>query len=189
MQPVRQIGDDGVQVVPVTVITRAFRARPSSVADIRAFVRQHLSHAPLADDDARLLVKRAADVLLEAAGTGGTIEVALRIFPDRAEVDVLHAHAGAATSGTGTVMVTASVDTGASLAPAPPPPRPRPAAGVSFPEWLADALRREGMTMEAAARRLKVSVKTVSRWVRGTTEPRLYDLARIREIFGELPFP
>jgi transcriptional regulator with XRE-family HTH domain len=62
-------------------------------------------------------------------------------------------------------------------------------SAVSFADWLADALRREGMTMEAAARQLKVSVKTVSRWVRGTTEPRLCDLSRIREIFGELPFP
>jgi hypothetical protein len=28
----------------------------------------------------------------------------------------------------------------------------------------------------------------VSRWVGGTTEPRLRDLRRIQEIFGELPF-
>jgi hypothetical protein len=64
---------------------------------------------------------------------------------------------------------------------------PLPAA--SFAEWFAGALRREGMTMEAVARRIQVSVKTVSRWVGGTTEPRLRDLSRIREIFGELPFP
>jgi Helix-turn-helix len=62
-------------------------------------------------------------------------------------------------------------------------------SSASFAAWLADALRREGMTMEAAARRLKVSVKTVSRWVRGTTEPRLCDLSRIRDVFGDLPFP
>jgi transcriptional regulator with XRE-family HTH domain len=60
---------------------------------------------------------------------------------------------------------------------------------MSFAEWLAGALRREHMTMETAARKLKVSVKTVSRWVRGATEPRLCDLTRIRELFGELPFP
>ena len=42
--------------------------------------------------------------------------------------------------------------------------------------------------MEAAARRLQVSAKTISRWVGGTTEPRLRDLYRIRELFGEPPF-
>jgi transcriptional regulator with XRE-family HTH domain len=60
---------------------------------------------------------------------------------------------------------------------------------VSFAVWLAGALRREGMTLEAAARRLGVSVKTVSRWVSGTTEPRLRDLSRIRDVFGDFPFP
>jgi len=58
----------------------------------------------------------------------------------------------------------------------------------SFAEWMAGVLRREGLTMEAAARQLGVSVKTVSRWVGGTTEPRLRDLRRIRELFGEIPF-
>jgi transcriptional regulator with XRE-family HTH domain len=41
--------------------------------------------------------------------------------------------------------------------------------------------------MEAAARRLDVSAKTISRWVAGSTEPRLRDLLRIRDIFGEPP--
>ena len=54
---------------------------------------------------------------------------------------------------------------------------------------MAAALRREGMTMEAAARQLGVSVKTVSRWVSATTEPRLRDLRRIRELFGDFPLP
>jgi transcriptional regulator with XRE-family HTH domain len=54
---------------------------------------------------------------------------------------------------------------------------------------MAGMLRREGMTMEAAARQLGVSVKTVSRWVGGATEPRLRDLRRIRELFGDIPFP
>ena len=48
---------------------------------------------------------------------------------------------------------------------------------------------REGMTMEVAARQLGVSVKTVSRWVGGATEPRLRDLRRIRELFGDFPLP
>ena len=59
----------------------------------------------------------------------------------------------------------------------------------AFADWMAAALRREGMTMEVAARQLGVSVKTVSRWVGGTTEPRLRDLRRIRELFGDFPLP
>ena len=60
---------------------------------------------------------------------------------------------------------------------------------ASFADWMAGVLRREGMTMEVAARQLGVSVKTVSRWVGGATEPRLRDLRRIRELFGDIPFP
>jgi len=60
---------------------------------------------------------------------------------------------------------------------------------TTFADWMAGVLRREGMTMEAAARQLGVSVKTVSRWVGGTTEPRLRDLRRIRALFGDIPFP
>jgi len=60
---------------------------------------------------------------------------------------------------------------------------------TSFADWMSGILRREGMTMESAARQLGVSVKTVSRWVGGTTEPRLRDLRRIHELFGEIPFP
>ena len=60
---------------------------------------------------------------------------------------------------------------------------------TAFADWMAAALRREGMTMEVAARQLGVSVKTVSRWVGGATEPRLRDLRRIRELFGDFPLP
>ena len=57
----------------------------------------------------------------------------------------------------------------------------------NFADWMSVALRREGLTQEAAARLLGVSVKTVSRWVGGATEPRLRDLRRIQEVFGEIP--
>ncbi len=60
---------------------------------------------------------------------------------------------------------------------------------ATFADWMSTALRREGLTQEAAARQLGVSVKTVGRWVGGETEPRLRDLRRIQELFGELPFP
>jgi transcriptional regulator with XRE-family HTH domain len=54
---------------------------------------------------------------------------------------------------------------------------------------MANLLDRQGMTREAAAEQLGVSVKTVGRWIGGETEPRLRDLRRIQEEFGELPFP
>jgi transcriptional regulator with XRE-family HTH domain len=57
----------------------------------------------------------------------------------------------------------------------------------SFAEWLSGVLKREGLSQEAAARQLGVSVKTVSRWVGGETEPRLRELRRIHEVFGEAP--
>jgi DNA-binding XRE family transcriptional regulator len=60
---------------------------------------------------------------------------------------------------------------------------------ATFAEWMASVLRREGLTQEAAARQLGVSVKTVSRWVGGATEPRMRDLRRIQEVFGEVPLP
>jgi len=60
---------------------------------------------------------------------------------------------------------------------------------ATFAEWMSSVLRREGLTQEAAARQLGVSVKTVGRWVGGETEPRLRDLRRIKDLFGELPFP
>jgi transcriptional regulator with XRE-family HTH domain len=54
---------------------------------------------------------------------------------------------------------------------------------------MQDVLRTQGLTQEAAARQLGVSVKTVSRWVGGATEPRMRDLRRIQEVFGEVPLP
>ncbi|MGH3400673.1 MAG: helix-turn-helix domain-containing protein, partial [Streptosporangiaceae bacterium] len=60
---------------------------------------------------------------------------------------------------------------------------------ATFAAWMSSALRREGLTQEAAARQLGVSVKTVSRWVGGATEPRMRDLRRIQEVFGEVPLP
>ena len=181
--------DSELDVVPVTVVTRTFPARPSAVPDIRDFVRRQLTRSPLPEGDIRALLRQVATILLDVAGTGGAIQVVLRIFGNQAEVDVLEAE-----------PVPVPVIVRAEPAPVPrpvpeaalpaPPVRPvRPVPAASFSEWLAEALRREGLTMEATARRLQVSVKTVSRWVGGTTEPRLRDLSRIRDLFGDLPFP
>ena len=106
--------------------------------------------------------------LLDAASPdGGQIHVCFRIFPDGVEVDVLRGPASAGSSF-------------------PTVRRDRP-EHRSFAEWIAGVLKREGLSQEAAARQLGVSVKTVSRWVGGETEPRLRELRRIQEVFGEAP--
>ena len=53
-----------------------------------------------------------------------------------------------------------------------------------FADWLNGVLRGQGLSQEAAAQRIGVSVRTISRWLRGDTEPRLRDLRRVHEIFG-----
>lgn len=174
---------DSVEVVPVVVVSRTFPARPSSIPDIRGFVRRFLSQSPLSEQDNREVGEIVSRALLEAAGPTGAISVSFRIFPDHVEVDVLKSQAGSAQTAAGALS---------SLARAGAVPAGSRQLGGSAPgtfaEWMAGVLRRESMTMEDAARQLGVSVKTVSRWVGGATEPRLRDLRRIRELFGEMPF-
>ncbi|NMO57771.1 helix-turn-helix transcriptional regulator [Actinoplanes sp. TBRC 11911] len=166
-----------IEIVPLEVVSRPFPARPAALPDVRDFVRRQLLGTTVTDDDIRVLCERVADVLLEGAGAAGQIQVSLRIFPDSAEVDVLFVP----SAGTPPRLPAApsNPDQPASAPPASPAP--------SFAAWLRARLQREGLTMEAAARRLDVSTKTISRWAGGTTEPRMRDLYRIREVFGE-PF-
>jgi len=185
---------DNIEVVPVVVVSQTFPARPSSIPDIRDFVRRCLAGSPLSEEDNREVGETVSRALLEAAGPTGAISVSFRIFPDHVEVDVLRS---GVTLGAGAVT---GVDALTSLLRAedrlPVPAGAVAARGAgpgedgneSFADWMAGVLRREGLTMEAAARQLGVSVKTVSRWVGGTTEPRLRDLRRIRELYGEIPF-
>jgi hypothetical protein len=196
--------DDNIEVVPVVVVSQTFPARPSSIPDIRDFVRRCLAQSPLSEEDNRSVGETVSHALLEAAGPTGAINVSFRIFPDHVEVDVLRSSTQLGTTagldalasllkageGPGSPVspaaprrMSAPVTTAAVVAPS------TPVTDDSFADWMAGVLRREGMTMEAAARQLGVSVKTVSRWVGGATEPRLRDLRRIRELFGDLPFP
>ena len=214
---------DNIQVVPVVVVSQTFPARPSSIPDIRDFVRRCLAQSPLSAEDTREVGATVSQALLEAAGPTGAINVSFRIFPDHVEVDVLKSGAQAgAHSGLNALssLVQAGEDhpgngnavpAGIAAGPADAPDvigavDPLDAASEagtddpvgtadspeedpeSFADWMSGVLRREGLTMEAAARQLGVSVKTVSRWVGGTTEPRLRDLRRIRDLFGEIPF-
>jgi hypothetical protein len=196
----RDSGTEQIEILPLVIVTQAFATRPSSLPDIRDFVRRRLAPKTLSEDDVRTLCDRVAEVLLDVAGANGSIQVSLRIFPAYAEVDVLFAEAGEEPNpvrGTGTALTARPATAGDAGPMTPADDEPAGAAAatvddpvaVSFAVWLAGALRREGMTLDAAARRLGVSTKTVSRWVGGATEPRLRDLSRIREVFGDLPFP
>ena len=209
--PERGPGVEPIEVVPVVVLSQVFPARPSSIPDIRDFVRRCLAESPLTDEGNREVGETVFRALLDAAGPTGSIQVAFRIFPEHVEVDVLHsdrqipARAPAASPGNGIGAPTtptvrsgpAPAAAGSAIEPAGPP-EPVPAEPVAlgapgqpetFAEWMSTALRREGLTQEAAARQLGVSVKTVSRWVGGATEPRMRDLRRIQEVFGQVPLP
>ena len=200
---------DNIEVVPVVVVSQTFPARPSSIPDIRDFVRRCLAQSPLSEEDTREVGETVSQALLEAAGPTGAISVSFRIFPDHVEVDVLRS-GPQFPSAPGIDALTSLLRTRES-AGAARGARARPhAAGelpatepgaraveadsdripsASFAEWMTGVLRREGLTIESAASQLGVSVKTVSRWVGGSTEPRLRDLRRIHELFGEVPFP
>ena len=56
-----------------------------------------------------------------------------------------------------------------------------------FADWFRGRLREQNLTQQAAAHRLGVSGKTVNRWVQGHTEPRMRELRRVQEVFGDLP--
>jgi hypothetical protein len=208
---------DNIEVVPVVVVSQTFPARPSSIPDIRDFVRRCLAQSPLSEEDTREVGETVSQALLEAAGPTGAISVSFRIFPDHVEVDVLRSgpqFPSAPAIDALTSLLRSRESAGAPGAPGAPGaagpghaaaelPATGPAAAAaaaaaadgdrmpsaSFAEWMTGVLRREGLTIESAASQLGVSVKTVSRWVGGSTEPRLRDLRRIHELFGEVPFP
>src|SRR5689334_7758511 len=200
-------GADPIQVTPVVVLMQVFPARPSSIPDIRDFVRRCLAESPLTEEGTREVGDTVFRALLDAAGPTGSIQVAFRIFPEHVEVDVLHTDnqiqplgAGPAGQRSATApMATpaAAQDTSVGTAdlvravgaPTAGVPLGQPGHPATFADWMSTALRREGLTQEAAARLLGVSVKTVSRWVGGATEPRMRDLRRIQEVFGEVPLP
>src|SRR5262249_3415148 len=75
----------------------------------------------------------------------------------------------------------------AAVSPSGPVELGGPGQPATFAEWMSSALRSQNMTQEAAARQLGVSVKTISRGVGGTPEPRMRDLRRIQEVFGPPP--
>jgi hypothetical protein len=209
-EPGYEYGPEPIEVLPVVVVSQTFPARPSSIPEIRDFVRRCLDDSPLSEEGTREVGETVFRALLDAAGATGSIQVAFRIFPEHVEVDVLHSdtqpgaagQAGpspgteatapgtAAAAGDGRAPAAAAGEGRAPAVAAARGPAPSAASAEhssSFAEWMANALRREGLTQEQAARQLGVSVKTVSRWLGGETHPRMRDLRRIRDRFGEIP--
>jgi len=238
-EPGYDAAESPIEVVPVVVLSQVLTARPSSIPDIRDFVRRCLAESPLTDQGNREVGETVFRALLKAAGPTGSIQVAFRIFPEHVEVDVLHSDTViqpptipgppvatvmpaqvSAPESSPSQLSQASYLTDAIRSGQPPggfstqggpwasggipaqrspeaddaagsaiPPRREGQQAETFAAWMSSALRREGLTQEAAARQLGVSVKTVSRWVGGATEPRMRDLRRIQELFGEVPIP
>jgi hypothetical protein len=221
-EPIYGPAGNPIEVVPVVVLSQVFTARPSSIPEIRDFVRRCLAESPLTEEGTREVGETVFRALLDAAGPDGSIQVAFRIFPEHVEVDVLHSDQviqspimpGPPTSYARTAspdpggMVPPGLSAAGSARPEPGQPDrlravpggadrpsgPRSAipggqGAPTFADWMQDVLRTQGLTQEAAARQLGVSVKTVSRWVGGATEPRMRDLRRIQEVFGEVPLP
>lgn len=277
-------GFEPIEVAPVVVLSQVFPARPSSIPDIRNFVRHCLAESPLTEQGTREVGETVFRALLDAAGPTGSINVAFRIFPEHVEVDVLHSDSqlpvpdnsagsggaagsvgagqgylgqgagrsgaggpGASGSGAGgqgwagqgsgqgaagqgvagqgvagqagfaggagsagragvdgqrlpgpgaarfgAVSDSAAADetaNAAALSPSGSVLLGGPGQPATFAEWMSSSLRSQNMTQEAAARQLGVSVKTISRWVGGATEPRMRDLRRIQQVFGTLPLP
>ena len=89
-QPVYGSGGEPIEVMPVVVLFQVFPARPSSIPDIRDFVRRCLAESPLTEEGNRQVGETVFRALLDAAGPSGSIQVAFRIFPEHVEVDVLH---------------------------------------------------------------------------------------------------
>jgi DNA-binding XRE family transcriptional regulator len=156
--------DSGLFISPVVVVSHTFPARPGALPDAELFVREALEPVTLESAEKIALYDAITTAILAAAGPAeGAFDVTVRIFPDGVEVEVLH---GAATRRLGG--------------------SPR-AAEEPFADWLNSVIRRKGLSQEAAAQRIGVSVRTVSRWLSGTTEPRLRDLRRVHAIFGAPP--
>ena len=219
-EPIYGAAGNPIEVMPVVVLSQVFTARPSSIPEIRDFVRRCLAESPLTEEGTREVGETVFRALLDAAGPDGSIQVAFRIFPEHVEVDVLHSDQviqSPVMPGPPTTHARAAAQEAPQAQPPHEPAQPQrpqpagplravpPASGErpagprsiipggqgapTFADWMQDVLRTQGLTQEAAARQLGVSVKTVSRWVGGATEPRMRDLRRIQEVFGEVPLP
>src|ERR1700753_4160854 len=82
-EPVYGPSRDPIEVMPVVVLFQVFPARPSSIPDIRDFVRRCLAESPLTEEGNREVGETVFRALLDAAGPSRSSHVACRIFPGR----------------------------------------------------------------------------------------------------------
>src|SRR3984957_7616252 len=129
-----------IEVVPVVVVSQTFPARPSSIPDIRDFVRRCLAQSPMSDQDNREIGETVSRALLDAAGPTGAISVSFRIFPDHVEVDVLKSGAQ--------ITAPAGIDALTSLL------RAHSAAGAAGQPPVADAAQAGDPLAGSAARQV-----------------------------------
>jgi hypothetical protein len=109
---------------------------------------------------------------LSSAGQEGTpLDIHIRLFDEQLEVEVLPEDFGQVEGHTRHLEG----------------PVRHADRSPEFRTWLLRRLQDEGLSQESAARRIGVSTRTVGRWARGHTQPRMRDLARVREALGELP--
>jgi transcriptional regulator with XRE-family HTH domain len=59
---------------------------------------------------------------------------------------------------------------------------------AEFQRWIRAELKARGLTQEAAARQIGVSVKTIQRWARGKSLPRYVEFAKIGRAWKASPF-
>jgi DNA-binding XRE family transcriptional regulator len=151
-----------VTTTPVMVVTRTFAARPSAWPEVREFLVATLAQVDPLQAASPEVQRAVGDALLGSAGSpAGTFQISVRITPDSVEVEVLR--------------------------DVPPQGGPLPAGPgqpASFAAWFSDLLARDGLSQAQAARQLGVSVRTVGRWVHGETEPRMRQMRRVTETFG-----
>src|ERR1700689_1058712 len=133
---------DNIEVVPVVVLSQTFPARPSSIPDVRDFVRRCLAQSPLSEDDNREVGETVSHALLEAAGPTGAINISFRIFPDHVEVDVLRSGAQvgspAGLDALTSLLKSDAMQMGSALAGRDGAPQGRGAAAeeLAFADWM-----------------------------------------------------
>ena len=135
-EPVYGPSQDPIEVMPVVVLFQVFPARPSSIPDIRDFVRRCLAESPLTEEGNREVGETVFRALLDAAGPTGAVQVSFRIFPEHVEVDVLHSNQPPAEVDR--KVAASAARPAAAGAPAKPESSARPA---TFADWMSTALR------------------------------------------------
>ncbi|HJP66651.1 MAG TPA: helix-turn-helix transcriptional regulator [Actinomycetota bacterium] len=142
----------------ISPIRRSIARNPDGYAEFRRVLGRHLG-----DGSARDLAASAALIVeaISASNVDG-VRISLTVHDDAVEVEIRGVEAR-------------------SIRDLDPPPK------GSFAGWLRGQMQRRGLSHEGTARLVGVSVKTVSRWARSETEPRMRDLRRLHDAFGELP--